>query len=134
MTTTPKLPVRDICVFTGDLARAVAFWRDTVGLIPRQINDHFADFETGGARIAFWDRKHFAAHIGLSPGASADGVMVAVEYEDSAALDAAFQALSARGVVFAGPPRLYDWGAHACYFADPDGTIVELYSFASRPG
>ncbi len=40
--------------------------------------------------------------------------------------DGAYEHLTAKGVVFLGPPHDRHWGERTCYFTDPDGYAWEL--------
>lgn len=81
--------------------------------------------------LALRDREHFIRNVGIAAGARADGVTIAVQYPDRTGVDRAHAALAARGVDFTAPPRRYAWGAYACYFQDPDGTVIELYGWGA---
>ena len=41
-------------------------------------------------------------------------------------VDAAYQALSAKGVRFLRPPTDQPWGLRTAYFADPEGNLWEI--------
>ncbi|MEO1314257.1 MAG: VOC family protein [Pseudomonadota bacterium] len=120
-----SLPLSDICLLTEDLDQSVAFWRHTAGLIPKQHNDHFADFDTGAATLALWDKSHFSRATGIDHAS----VMVAIKYDTRSEVTTAYATLHARGTEFTAPPKRYDWGAFACYFLDPDGAVIELYTW-----
>jgi uncharacterized glyoxalase superfamily protein PhnB len=50
--------------------------------------------------------------------------LLAVEVAD---VDAAYEDLTARGVTFVQPPTDKPWGRRMAHFADPEGTLWEIY-------
>jgi predicted enzyme related to lactoylglutathione lyase len=104
---------------THDLAAAVAFYGDTLGL-PRSVyrpERHFAEFETGNLTLSVID----AEGMGLEH--QVNGNAIALHVEDVAA---ARSALEERGVAFAADT--IDTGVcHMAFFADPDGNALMLH-------
>ena len=41
-------------------------------------------------------------------------------------LDAAYEALKAKGVTFSMPPKRQGWGGYMAMFLDPDGNVLQL--------
>jgi predicted enzyme related to lactoylglutathione lyase len=109
-------------VFVSDLSRAVAFYRDTLGL-PLQFAEEkfgYASFSPEGIRLGL------AAVDPSSPDASKlvgrhTGVGFGVPD-----LDAAHQQLVAKSVHFTMAPTKQPWGGYMATFADPDGNIFYL--------
>jgi catechol 2,3-dioxygenase-like lactoylglutathione lyase family enzyme len=49
----------EVVVYTRDMARATAFYRDTLGLEPDYESEHWTTFRTGACTLACTpDRKH----------------------------------------------------------------------------
>jgi predicted enzyme related to lactoylglutathione lyase len=109
-------------VFVSDLARAVAFYRDELGL-PLRFQDEkygYASFANAGvglgiARVDAGDPGS-ASLLGRHTG-------VAFGVPD---LDAAHRELEAKGVRFTMPPSVQPWGGILATFADPDGNVFYL--------
>jgi predicted enzyme related to lactoylglutathione lyase len=109
-----------ISVSTQDLARAVEFYGETLGL-PRAVympERNFAEFESGNVTLNVHDMEKMG--IGThQPNRSA----VALHVDDVAAARAA---LEERGVSFQGD--VFDTGVcHMAFFADPDGNALMLH-------
>jgi predicted enzyme related to lactoylglutathione lyase len=109
-------------VFVRDLGRAVAFYRDTLGL-PLQFEDEkfgYASFAPEGVRFG-------VARVDPSaPGSAAlvgrqTGVGFGVPD-----LDAAHRELEAKGVRFPMAPSKQPWGGYMATFADVDGNLFYL--------
>jgi catechol 2,3-dioxygenase-like lactoylglutathione lyase family enzyme len=110
------------------MPRAVAFYRDTLGLavtsdlgqyVELSMNDQFA--------LALFERGAMAEGepgLALSP-ASGQRANLAFEV---AALDDLCAGLRAKGVAFAaGATNHQDWGLRTAFLQDPDGNLLCLY-------
>lgn len=99
----------------GDLDRALAFYRDTLGLSENRREQDWAHLDAGGLRIGL------NAHE--SP--SGDGGAV-IAFQAQPDIDAAVGRLRDAGVDFAGEITDHPWGRVAT-FKDPDGNDLQLY-------
>ena len=112
---TPEMRVAYVNVAVSDLDRAVAFFRDRVGLALKFSDADFgyAEFDTPGAGFAVVrDPERAGRHTGI-------GFAV----ED---LDVAHARLTEAGVEFTRPPTREPWGGYMAMFADPDGNTFYL--------
>ncbi len=118
----------------ADLERALAFYRDGLGLptegIIGQEYDHgavaFFDL-SGGMKLALWAQADIAHDTGLaeqpiSPTAVTIGHNVARREEVDQNLEAAAQA----GARIIKPAQDTFYGGYAGYFCDPDGHLWEI--------
>src|SRR5450432_1573842 len=80
-----RFAITDTCILVRDLEASIAFYRDKLG---------FA-------------LKHGAPRDLHAPA----GVAIAIKLPDVASLEAAYDELSAKGVVFVNPPADYLWNA-----------------------
>jgi catechol 2,3-dioxygenase-like lactoylglutathione lyase family enzyme len=98
---------------TRDVERAVAFYRDVLGLVPGAAGE----VETPNVTLSFWnperDGEEFRPHVG--------GFAIRV-----ADVAEARRELEAKGVEFVG--ETFDSGVcHMGFFKDPDGNTVILH-------
>jgi catechol 2,3-dioxygenase-like lactoylglutathione lyase family enzyme len=117
-----------------DLPRAVAFYRDglglpTQGIVGEQFENGavaFFDLE-GGLRLALWPRRSLAADAGLPPGPrSATEFSVAHNVRTRPEVDAVVaQVLAAGGVLVKAPHDTF-YGGYAAYVQDLDGHLWEV--------
>lgn len=121
MPTEPLVTGTDfVSVPTQDLDRAVAFYRDTLGLhmsvhMPER---NFAEFETGNLTLNVLD----PAKMGIGEFAP-NRNHIALHVDDVAAARAT---LESRGVQFMGD--IFDTGVcHMGFFSDPDGNTYMLH-------
>src|SRR2546427_430979 len=111
------------------LARCTAFYRDTLGLevqesesTPDSVsfrmgNVHFFLLEVSAAAQMI-SEKPLELKIGEDP-----RVLLAAGVAD---VDAAYEELKAREVMFLRPPTDQPWGLRTAYFADPEGNLWEI--------
>jgi catechol 2,3-dioxygenase-like lactoylglutathione lyase family enzyme len=133
----PRLTVLTLGV--DDLERAVAFYRDGLGLATQGIIGK--EFENGavaffklqaGLRLALWPRKSMAADSGLPLQARGTlehslGHNVASQQD----VDAVMKQAQAAGARIVKPAQATFYGGYAGYFQDPDGHLWEI---AFNPG
>jgi len=121
-------------VFVRDWPRAVAFYRDTLGIPVAFSSDElgWAQLDTGAAQLALerfseetperaGDAQEAEALVGRFVGAS-----LAV-----ADIEATYATLVQRGVDFLSPPERMPWGGVLAHFRDPEGNVLTL---VGRPG
>jgi hypothetical protein len=127
------LPITGCCLLVGDRDRAVEFYTERVGLTLARKAPGFAQYRPrGGTHISTWELAHFCAETGIpfSEPQPLHKAMGGLLLASPAEVDAAYAALRGRGVAFPRPPKVYDWNAYAAYFADPDGNLWELFTWA----
>jgi methylmalonyl-CoA/ethylmalonyl-CoA epimerase len=115
-------PIGQIAVPVGDIDRAVAFYRDTLGMkFLFQAPPGLGFFDCAGVRLML-DAPARAQGAGGS----------SVIYYRVPDLQAAFETLSARGVTFEAQPHLIaklpDHDLWMAFFRDPDGNLLALMS------
>jgi predicted enzyme related to lactoylglutathione lyase len=106
-------------VFVKDFARALAFYRDTLGLPLRFVDEGHghASFATEGALFSLQrvegEQANFAArHTGVGFGCKD--------------LDGEYERLKKLGVVFKQAPVKMSWGGYLSLIEDPDGNVLYL--------
>jgi len=112
--------IGQIAVPVGDIDRAVAFYRDTLGMrFLFQAPPGLGFFDCGGVRLL----------LDAPAKAQAESYSSVIYYKVPD-LHAAFDALSARGVIFEGKPhfiaKLPDHELWMAFFRDPDGNLLAL--------
>jgi catechol 2,3-dioxygenase-like lactoylglutathione lyase family enzyme len=122
----PRLSI--VTLGVADLARAVAFYRDGLGLAMAGDGEGIAFFDLEGVRLALYPRAALAEDaIVIDPGPSAfSGVTLAHNLRSKADVDAFFAELTGIGAHIVKTPRDVFWGGYSGYFADPDGYLWEV--------
>ena len=114
-------------LFVRDLAKCMTFYRDTLRLQVKESNPDSVGFSLGGQYFLLLEVSA-AAHM-ISEEAFELKIeggprgLLAAGVED---VDAAYEALKARGVTFLRPPTNQPWGLRTAYFADPEGNLWEI--------
>ena len=128
----PRITVLTLAV--SDLERAVAFYRDGLGLRTEGIvgaaypNGAVAFFNLdGGLKLALWPRTSLAADAGipLDP-PSATEILIAHNVDSEAEVRAVAQQAAAAGARIVRPAAATFWGGYAACFQDPDGHLWEV--------
>lgn len=129
---TPRLTVLTLGV--DDLERAVAFYRDGLGLptdgIMGREFEHgavaFFDLEAG-LRLALWSRADLAHDTGLPRAApSATEFTLGHNVGSRDEVDAVLAEARGAGARIVKPAAETFWGGYAGYFQDPDGHLWEV--------
>lgn len=123
-----------ITLGVDDLERAVAFYRDGLGLATEGITGK--EFEHGavaffelqaGLKLALWPRKSLAHDAGMTAGKpSATEFSLAHNVASKAEVDAVMAQARKAGATIAKPAQDTFWGGYAGYFQDPDGHLWEV--------
>ena len=110
--------INNVMLGTTDLARSLAFYRDTLGLAVQFEMPGFVFLHAGGVTLSLSE-----AHAKLAtPVAGGTEVVFGV-----ADVTAAHEALRARGVEFLNAPRNVTGDQWAANFRDPDGHLLSVF-------
>ena len=122
----PIQDVGQISIRTHDLPRAVAFYRDQLGLEYLFETDHMAFFMTGDVRLML--------AVPENPEVDHPSSIVYFRVAD---IEAAYVELSGRGVPFDDEPHLIaqlaDHDLWMAFFRDPDRNLLGIMSERERP-
>lgn len=128
----PKISVLTLGV--TDLERAVAFYRDGLGLSTEGIIGQ--EFELGsvaffelqpGLKLALWPRQNIAKDTGLpDTGTSATSFTIGHNVGSREEVDRLMKDAEAAGASIVKPQTDTFYGGYAGYFQDPDGHLWEV--------
>lgn len=123
-----------ITLGVDDLERAVAFYRDGLGLPTTGIMG--TEFELGavaffelesGLKLAVWPRKSLAVDTGLPlQPPSPTSFSLAHNVGSESEVDAVMAQAARAGATIVKPAQKAFWGGYAGYFQDPDGHLWEV--------
>src|SRR5687768_5415924 len=108
-----------------DLPRAIAFYRDGLGLPMINDGEGVAFFALRGLRLALYPRHELAADASLEDGGSQpfSGIALAHNLPSAAEVDALLAHVASVGGRVVKPAQEVFWGGYSGYFADPDGHL-----------
>ncbi len=110
--------INNVMLGTTDLAKSLAFYRDTLGLAVQFEIPGFVFLNGGGVTLSLSE-----AHAKLAtPVAGGTEIVFGV-----ADVTAAYEALRARGVEFLNAPRNVTGDQWAANFRDPDGHLLSVF-------
>lgn len=122
-----------ITLGVDDLERAVAFYRDglglpTNGIVGREFeHGAVAFFDLGAVRLALWARSDLAHDAGRAqPAGTSAGFALAHNVNTREEVDAVMAQAAAAGATIVKPAQETFWGGYAGYFADPDNHLWEI--------
>ena len=111
-----------VILYASDLDASVRFYRDVLGLTHRFTDAGYAEFDTGSARLALYERRRAEWLTGrpVSPGPAGEVVLLVDD------VDATADEIRRRGATVLSPPADRPWGHRTLHVADPDGFVVEF--------
>ena len=116
-------PVDTVRLFTRDLDKALAFYRDKLEMEPAIADEGMAIFATGSAKLMLEvlddDEDEADELVGRFTG-------ISFAVED---IRGTVAALQAKKVTFDGRPELQPWGGALAHFFDADGNILTLVQY-----
>ena len=127
----PRISVLTLAV--DDLERAVAFYRDglgiaTPGIVGREFEHGavaFFDLQAG-LKLALWARKDLAHDTGMALAAGSPAVSIGHNVGSQPEVDAVMDQARRAGARVVKPAGKTFWGGYAGYFQDPDGHLWEV--------
>jgi len=122
----PRLSI--VTLGVSDLPRAIAFYRDGLGLPMINDGEGIAFFQLEGVRLALYPRTALAEDAKLpDPGPqSFSGITLAHNLRSREEVDALLAHAAQVGGRIVKPAQDVFWGGYSGYFADPDGHLWEV--------
>lgn len=141
-----KARVHVITLGVDDLERALAFYRDGLGLPSRGITatEFVGDEENpagaivmftldDGLRLALYPRSELAKDAGVEQQATAgSGISLGQIVHSRADVDRILELAAGAGARVLGSAHERPWGIYSGYFSDPDGHLWEIIYFPGR--
>ena len=116
-----------ITLGVSDLARAVAFYEQGMGLPRMDSPPEVAFFTLNGTWLGLYGREDLAADAGVAAeGAGFRAVALAHNVRSAAEVDAVIEQAVAAGGTLVRRAAQTSWGGYSGYFADPDGHLWEV--------
>ena len=117
-------PIDTIRLFTGNMARAVAFYETIFEAAPAVADEAMALFDTGSVKLVLEVIGEEDGEEGAELVGRFTGISFAVED-----IRAAHAALTEADVTFDGRPEIQPWGGALAHFFDPDGNVLTLVQY-----
>jgi len=116
-----------ITLGVDDLAAAVAFYQEGLGLPLKEATESVAFFDLNGSWLGLYGRQALAEDAEVSSaGSGFAGFALAHNVASSAEVDAVMAEAVAAGAICVKPPQDVFWGGYSGYFSDLDGHLWEV--------
>lgn len=120
-------------IMVKDMAVMVRFYRDVLGFeIKEDENTSNVFLEKDGTLFLLYRRTDFEKMTNRQYN-YADNINghyeIALSVENYAAVDKTFDEVVSKGATPVMKPTTEEWGQRTCYFADPEGNLIEIGSF-----
>lgn len=124
----PQYQIYAVRVFVRDWVRALAFYRNTLGMHASFVSEEhgWAELDVGGARLGL-ER--------VAPGDAEGEALLGRFLGVSLRVDdvrQVYETLRERGVAFPGPPERQPWGGVLAHLSDPEGNVLTLLGEAKE--
>lgn len=124
-TATPVL--RNTCLITKDVARLADFYSRVLGIPAKTSGNDYAELHTGASVLAIFSADAQEKYIpGSAQAASNKSSILEFEVGD---VDQEYARLRSMVKDWVKPPTTQPWGTRSFYFRDPDGNLVDFYSW-----
>jgi catechol 2,3-dioxygenase-like lactoylglutathione lyase family enzyme len=115
------------CLITNDVPRLVEFYRAALGIPPRMSGADYAEFPTGIGVLAIFSAGAQEKYIpGVAQPASNRSAILEFRVND---VDKEYARLKSIVKIWVKPPATQPWGTRSVYFRDPDGNLVDFFTF-----
>lgn len=115
-----------ITLGVDDLERAVAFYRDGLGLPTEGITGDICFFKLNGAWLSLWGRTLLAAEGKVELGSGFGGIVLAHNVKTRELVDEVLDRAEHAGAEITARPVDREWGGYSGYFRDLDGHVWEI--------
>ncbi len=126
-----KAKIALISIFTNNLEKMVAFYRDVLGFeIAFQMGDYI-EFKNEGVRFsicALNTMVQTVAHPSFKEPRSGQPFELAFDAFSAGEVDRIYADLVSKGAVPVQAPTTMPWNQRTAFFADPDGNIHEIFA------
>ena len=126
-----KLKLDAVELFVGDLAKAVHFYRDVLGM--ETVWDGKApnvELFSNGFMVTLYGREDLEAEIGVSftyPSGTNGTMALGFDIEDYTAIDSEYERMVNMGAISVMPPTDSEkWNERVFLITDPDGNLIEV--------
>lgn len=128
---TPSTPVlRNTCLITKNVRQLTNFYTQVLRIPARNSGVDYAEFRTGVGVLAIFSADAQERYIPKSAG-PADNKSAILEFEVRD-VDAEYLRLQKIVKDWVKPPTTQPWGTRSIYFRDPDGNLVDFYTWVKK--
>jgi uncharacterized glyoxalase superfamily protein PhnB len=131
-----KVKLEGITLLANDVAALAEFYRDVIGFKVVVEEEHYAELENTGVRLAICSRSLMAdnthGHASFLQQRAGQAVELNFECESPETVYLLFHQYIAKGAAAIAEPVIKPWGHTTGFFADPEGNIHSLFAVNSN--
>ena len=125
---TPVL--RNTCLITQNVEQLTSFYARVLGISAKRSGADYAEFRTGAAVLAIFSAQAQEKYIPKSA-EPARNKSVILEFQVND-VDKEYARLKKVVKDWVKPPTTQPWGTRSFYFRDPDGNLVDFYTWVKK--
>jgi uncharacterized glyoxalase superfamily protein PhnB len=111
------------------VSRLVDFYARILGLAAAKTGNDYAEFHTGGQTLAIFSAEAQEKHL---PGSAQEGNKSMILEFEVTDVDREYARLQTFVKDWVKPPTTQPWGTRSTYFRDPDGNLVNFFSWVKN--
>lgn len=116
------------CLISSDVKRLAGFYQQVLKIDPHFDGDNYAEFRTDAGVLAIFDAQAQERYIPRSAESMANRSVI-LEFRVSD-VDEEYARLQGIVKTWVKPPTTQPWRTRSIYFRDPDGDLVDFFTFA----
>jgi len=117
-------------IITENIEPLREFYKDVLQIEPQTYGDGYVEFPTECGTLSLFS---LAAHEKLAPGSARSAANRSLELEFQVAdVDEEYERLQEMEIEWVKPPTTQPWGNRSIYFRDPDGNLINFYTYVSN--
>jgi len=125
--------LRNTCLITKDVGRLAKFYSGVLQVSAKMSGPDYVEFRTGAMVLAIFSADAQDKYIpGSAQAGSNKSAILEFEVTD---VDQEYARLKANGIVtdWVKPPTTQPWGTRSFYFRDPDGNLINFFTWLKKP-
>ncbi|WP_379137874.1 VOC family protein [Paenibacillus sp. sgz500958] len=127
-----RVKLEGITVLAVDVPGLTSFYRDVLGFKAVVEEDHYAEFENDGVRLAIFSGPLMAdntnGHLSFKEERKGQAFELNFECNSPEDVHVMYDDLVSKGATGIAAPKVVPWGHTTGFFADPEGNIHSLFA------
>lgn len=127
-----KAQISFVVFYVKDIDASREFYEKKLGFPVKETDDGYVEFKTTGVPLALMTLDAAKDLTGEAVATDKGTRPFSISLGEVADVDQAYEELRTAGVSFAKAPTTQPWGQRTAHMADPDGNLLEIYTFEKK--